>query len=85
MTHHDDNTLRLKDTLRLENFTLEWPFSLENGTCQAIPAAVGAINPVDNSNDRVRKITREVRADGSQMIVQDDLITGTAKDSHGAT
>ena len=85
VTHDADHTPRLKDTLRLENFTTPWLFSLENGTCQAIPAAVGSINPVDNSSDRVRKVTREVRADGSQVIVQDDLITGTAKDSHGAT
>ena len=85
VTHRDDNTLRLQDMLRLENFTLAWPFALEYKQCKDIPAAVGAINPVDNSNDRVRKITREVWADGSQMIVQDDLITGTAKDSYGAT
>ena len=26
VTHRDDNTLRLQDTLRLENFTLAWPF-----------------------------------------------------------
>ena len=85
VTHHADHTQRLKDTLRLENFTIPWLFPLENGICQAIPAAVGSINPIDNSSDRVRKVTREVRADGSQEIVQDDFITGTAKDSHGAT
>jgi hypothetical protein len=35
------------------------------GTCQAIPAAAGSINPVDNRSDRAREITREVLADGS--------------------
>jgi len=92
-THDTDGISRLKDTLRLENVTIPWSFPPpvglshpdHGGTCEAIPAAVGSINPVDNSSDRVRKVTREVRADGSQVIVQDDLIIGTAKDSHGAT
>ena len=33
----------------------------------------------------MREITREVLADDSQVIVQDDLKTGTAVDSHGNT
>jgi hypothetical protein len=90
-THDSDDISRLNDTLRLENVTIPWSFPLANpsndgtGTCEAIPLAAGSINPVDNRSNRARKITREVRADGSQIIVQDDLITGMAKDSHGAT
>ena len=92
-THDTDDTSRLEDTLRLENFTIPWllppPVGLanhqNNGTCEAIPVAIGSINPVDNSSDRVRKVTRKVLADGSQVIVQDDLKTGTAVDSHGDT
>ena len=88
-TRGADGTSHLKDALRLENVTLPWLFPLAHpsngGTCSAIPANVGAINPVDNNSDRVRKVTREVRADGSQEIVQDDLKTGTAVDSTGAT
>jgi hypothetical protein len=57
----------------------------KGGTCAAIPAAVGSLNPVDKSSDHVRKVTGEVKADGSQVIVQDDLKTGTAVDSSGAT
>jgi hypothetical protein len=73
-TRDTDDTSRLKDTLRLENVTIPWSF--------AIPAAVGSINPVNNRSDRVRKITREVLADGSQVIVQNDLIKGLASDSN---
>ncbi len=84
-----NDTPQLKDTLRLENVTIPWLFPLAhpstNGTCSAIPTNVGAINPVDNRSDRIRKVTREVQADGSQEIVQDDLKTGTAVDSKGAT
>ena len=88
--HDTDDTERLKDTLRLKNFTIPWNFPLahpdnDGGTCKAIPAAVGFINPVDNRSDRLRKVTREVMADGSQVIIQDDLKTGTAEDSHGDT
>jgi hypothetical protein len=87
--HDTDDTERLKDTLRLKNFTIPWNFPLahpdnDGRTCKAIPAAVGFINPVDNRSDRLRKVTREGLADGSQVIVQDDLKTGTAEDSHGA-
>ncbi len=92
-TFATDDTSRLEDTLRLENVTFPWLFPppvglahpANGGTCQAIPAAVGSLNPVANSSDRVRKVTEEVLADGSQVIVQDDLNTGTAEDSHGAT
>ena len=80
-TRDTDDTSRLKDTLRLENVTIPWSFPLNGATCEAIPAAVGSINPVDNSSDRVREITREVLADGSQVIVQDDLIKGLASDT----
>jgi hypothetical protein len=92
-THDTDDTERLKETLRLKNVTIPWflppPVGLAHpdngGTCQTIPVAVGFINPVDNHSNRVRKVTREVLADGRQVIVQDDLKTGTAEDSHGAT
>ena len=84
VTHDTDDTSRLEDTLRLENVTLPWLHPLHGGTC-TLPAAVGSINPVDKTGARVRKVTREVRADGSQVIVQDDLKTGTAVDSHGDT
>jgi len=84
-----DGSPQLKDTLRLENVTIPWLFPLahpsNSGTCSAIPTSVGAINPVDNHSDRVRKVTREVQPDSSQEIVQDDLKTGTAVDSKGAT
>jgi hypothetical protein len=84
-----DDTPRLKDILRLENVTIPWLFPLAHpdngGTCSAIPANVGAINPVDNHSDRVRKITKEVNPDGSQEITQDDLKTGTTVDSNGNT
>jgi hypothetical protein len=92
VSHDTDDTSRLKDTLHLENFTIPWlflppPVGLAHpdngGTCEAIPADVDFINPVDKRTDRVREITREVRADGSQVIVQDDLKTGDAVDSHG--
>src|SRR4029453_6524065 len=90
VSHDTDDTSRLKDTLQLENFTIPWLFAPvglahpdRGGTCKAIPAAVGFINPVDKRTDRVREITRKVRADGSQVIVQDDLKTGDAVDSHG--
>jgi len=93
VTRDTDDTPRLKDTLRLENVTIPWLFPppvglahpANGGTCEAIPAAVGSINPVNNSSDRVRKVTRKVKADGSQVIVQDDLKTGTAVDSIGHT
>ena len=93
VTHDTDDPSRLKDTLFLENFTIPWrfppPVGLANpahgGTCQAIPEAAGSINPVDNRSDRTRVISRKVLADGSQVIVQDDLKTGTAKDSNGGT
>jgi hypothetical protein len=82
-----DDTSRLTDTLRLENVTIPWSFPLANpangGTCEAIPADVGSINPVDNRSDRARELTRKVLADGSQVIVQDDLIKGLASDSNG--
>jgi hypothetical protein len=92
VTHDADDTSRLKDTLRLKNVTISWDHPLIGGTC-AIPAAVGSINPVDKTGDRVRKVTRKELPDGSQVIVQDDLKTGTAKerqenqqeDSSGAT
>jgi len=80
-THHTDSP-RLDDVLRLENVTLPWFMALKGGTC-TLPASVGEINPVDNSGDRLRKVTTKVRADGSQVIVQDDLKTGKAKDSNG--
>jgi len=83
VTHDTNDTSRLKDTLRLKNVTISWLHPLEGGTC-TIPAAVGSINPVDKTGDRVRKVT-EVLADGSQVIVQDDLKTGTAEDSNGGT
>ena len=85
VTHDTDDTSRLEDTLRLENFTIPWLFPLNGGTCEAIPVDVGSINPVDKRSERVREVSGEVRADGSQVIVQDDLITGTAVDSHGDT
>lgn len=87
----DDNggNTRLEDTLRLQNVTLPWAFPLGHpdagGTCDAIPATLGLINPVDNKSDRVRKIEQTMRADGSQVIVQDDLITGAGMDSNGNT
>jgi len=84
VTHDTDDTSRLKDTLRLKNISISWLHPLNGGTC-TIPAAAGSINPVDKTGDRVRKVTREVLADGSQVIVQDDLKTGTAEDSHGDT
>jgi hypothetical protein len=86
VTHDTDNTSRLQDTLHQENITIPWehPPSLDGGTC-TIPATVGSIKPVDKTGDRVRNITREVRPDGSQVIVQDDLKTGTAEDSNGDT
>jgi hypothetical protein len=77
-TRDTGDTSRLKDTLRLENATIPWSFPLHAATCAAIPAAVGEINPIDNRSDRVRELTREVLADGSQVIVQDDLIKGLA-------
>lgn len=91
--HDTDDTSRLEDTLRLKNFTFLWAFPPpvglahpeNDGTCDAIPAALGSINPVDNGTDRVRKVTREVMADGSQVIVQDDLKTGTAVDNDNRT
>ena len=91
--HDTDDTERLKDTLRLKNVTIPWflppPVGLahpdKGGTCEAIPAAVGFINPVDNRTDRVRKVTREVLADGGQVMSQDDLKTGTAEDDDGKT
>jgi hypothetical protein len=73
---------RLDDVLRLENVTLPWIIPLKGGTC-TLPASVGEINPVDNTGDRLRKVTSKVRADGSQVIVQDDLKTGKAQDSNG--
>ena len=84
VTHDADDTSRLKDTLRLKNISISWSHPLIGGTC-TIPAAVGFINPVDKTGDRVRKVTREMLPDGSQVIVQDDLKTGTAEDSHGDT
>ena len=85
VTHDADDTSRLKDTLRLKNVTISWNHPLDGGTC-TIPATVGSINPVDKTGDRVRKVTRKELPDGSQVIVQDDLKTGTAKDdSSGAT
>src|SRR4029453_9894677 len=67
-----------------KKFHIYWDHPLDGGTC-TIPATVGSINPVDKTGDRVRKVTREVMADGRQVIVQDDLKTGTAEDSHGDT
>jgi len=92
VTHDADDTSRLKDTLRLKNVTISWNHPLDGGTC-TIPATVGSINPVDKTGDRVRKVTKKELPDGSQVIVQDDLKTGTAKerqenqqeDSSGAT
>jgi hypothetical protein len=87
--HDTDDTEHLRDTLRLKNFTIPWNFPLahprKGGTCEAIPAAVGSINPVDNRSNRVRQVTTKGLADGSQVIVQDDLKAGTAEDSHGDT
>ena len=79
-----DDISRLKDTLRLHNVTIPWLFPLSGGTC-TIPAAVGSINPVDNRSDRERKVSRDVMADGSQVIVQDEVKSGTAVDSNGDT
>jgi hypothetical protein len=84
ITHDTDDTSHLKDTLRLKNVTISWGHPLNGGTC-TIPVTVGSINPVDKAGDHVRKVTREVRADGSQVITQDDLKTGTAEDSNGDT
>lgn len=87
----DDNggNTRLQDTLRLKNVNLPWAFPLAHpdvgGTCAAIPATLGSINPVDNTSDRVRKIKQTIMADGSQVIVQNDRISGTAVDSNGNT
>jgi len=86
-----DNTSRLTETLHVENGTVPWrfppPVGLANpangGACQAIPVGAGAINPVDNRSDRAREVTREVLADGSQVIVHDERITGPARDSNG--
>src|SRR4029453_17244195 len=84
VTQDADDTSRLKDTLRLKNVTISWDHPLIGGTC-AIPAAVGSSNPVAKTGDRVRKVTRKELPDGSQVIVQDDLKTGTAEDdSSGA-
>jgi len=83
-THDTDDISRLKDTLRLENVTIPWSFPLNHATCKLIPAAVGSIEPDDNHSDRTREITREVLADGSQVIVQDDLIKGRARDTNDA-
>jgi hypothetical protein len=87
--HDTDDTEHLRDTLRLKNFTIPWNFPLahpdKGGTCEAIPAAVGSVKPINNRSNRLRKVTREVMTDGSQVIVQDDLKTGTAEDSHGDT
>jgi hypothetical protein len=78
----------IRDTLHLKNVTIPWLFSLANpangGFCASIPASVGFINPVDNDSDRVRKVTSELLADGSQVIEQDDLKKGTAVDDSGA-
>jgi len=84
-----DDSSRLESTLRLKDFTIPWLFPLGNpanlgGTCAAIPTGVGFINPVNNSSDRGRKVTSEVLADGTQVIEQDDLKTGTAVDDFGA-
>ncbi len=59
-------------------------YCLSGGTC-TIPASVGSINLVNNRSDRLRKVSSKVRADGSEVIVQDDLKTGAAKDSNGDT
>src|SRR5262245_58199330 len=86
-THDADGTSRLQDTLHLTHITIPWehPPALEGGAC-TIPATVGSITPVDNTGERVRHITRDVRVDGSQVIAQDDLKTGIAKDdSNGET
>jgi hypothetical protein len=84
VTHDADDTSRLKDTLRLKNVTISWNHPLDGEKCP-IPVEVGSIEPVDKTGDRVRKVTRKELPDGSQVIVQDDLKTGTAKDSHGDT
>jgi len=86
-THDADSTSRLQDTLHQTHITIPWehPPALDSENCPMIPATVGSITPVDNTGERVRHITREVRADGSQVIVQDDLKTGTAEDSNGET
>src|SRR4030095_8010127 len=81
VTHDADDTSRLKDTLRLKNVTISWNHPLNGGTC-TIPATVGSINPVDKTGDRVRKVTRGERAEGRQLIVQDEPRRRTAKDSH---
>ena len=82
-THDADGTSRLQDTLHQTHITIPWehPPALNSENCPMIPATVESITSVDNTGERVRNITREVRADGSQVIVQDDLKTGTAKDS----
>lgn len=78
----------IKDTLHLKNVTIPWLFSMANpangGFCASVPASVGVINPVADSSDRVRKVTSEFLADGSQVIEQDDLIMGTAANDVGA-
>ena len=86
-THDADGTSRLQDTLHQTHITIPWehPTVFEGGTC-TIPVTVGSITPsADNTGERVRIITREVRADGSQVIVQDDLKTGIAEDSNHET
>jgi hypothetical protein len=86
-THDADGTSRLQDTLRQTHITIPWehPTAFEGGTC-TIPVTVGSITPsADNTGERVRIITREVRADGSQVIMQDDLKTGTPEDSNHET
>jgi hypothetical protein len=86
-THDADGTSRLQDTLHLTHITIPWEVhpALDGKKCP-IPATVGSITPsADKTGERVRNITREVRADGSQVIVQDDLKTGTAEDSNSET
>ena len=77
--HASDDASRLENWLHLKNVTIPWLFSLDSAFCGN--RDVGLINPVDNRSDRLRRITREVRADGSQLIVQDDLKKGIAVDA----
>lgn len=85
----DNGKTRLQDTLRLKNVSLPWAFPLGHpdvgGSCAAIPATLGFINPVDDTSDRVRKTKQTMMADGSQVIVWDDRISGTAVDSNENT
>ena len=66
-THDADGTSRLQDTLHQTHITIPWEVhpALDGKKCP-IPATVESITPsADKTGERVRNITREVRADGS--------------------